>query len=287
MKLFFYFFTFAGLFFTLNSCYTPRYVYSPAAHNAPVLVNKGDSKLAANYSFTFADNAQSGNTNIKAKAKGADVQAAYAFTNHWAGMVNYFYRQERNTGDFDNNLRDSAVINYRRNLTEIAAGYFKPLSENKQVLFQVFAGAGFGTAAFTDNGRDRNGVLYNRFHNMNVTKLFIQPALQIRSRKNFAAVFSSRHSVIYFKNIQTDYTATELDNFKLDSLSYSPRVFWEPATIYNFGFKELPGVKLELQMGFSFLVSKRFVDYRSSNISVGLLFDLPKLFAMNHRSSKN
>jgi hypothetical protein len=252
-----------------------------------VLVTKGDSKLAANYSFTFADNAESGNTDIKAKARGMDVQAAYAFTNHWAGMVNYFYRKERNTGDFDLNLRDSTVINYKRNLTEVAAGYFHALDGNKQVLFQVFAGAGFGKAAFTDNGRDRNGVFYNHFHNMNVTKLFIQPALQIRSRKNFAAMFSSRNSVVYFKNIKTNYTPTELDNYKLDSLSYSPRIFWEPATIYNFGYKKLPGVKLEFQMGFSFLVSKRFVDYRSSNISVGLLCDLPKLFGNNRHSSKN
>lgn len=282
-----YLFSAAFLLFALHSCYTPRYVYSPAAHNTPVLVKKGDSKLAANYSFTFGDNAIKSNVSATAKARGLDAQAAYAFTNHWAGMVNYFYRQERNAGDFDSNLRDSTVINYHRNLTEIAAGYFHALDDNKHVFFQVFAGVGFGKSNFTDNGRDQNQLYRSRYHAMNVTKLFIQPAIMVGNQKRFSAIFSSRYSVIYFKNIKTDYTAAELDNYKLDSLSYSPRVFWEPATIYNFGFKELPGIKLEFQMGFSFLVSKRFVDYRSSNISVGLLFDLPKLFANNRHSSKN
>ncbi len=287
MKLLFYFFIFNVLLFLLNSCYTPRYVYSPAAHNAPVLVKKGDSKLAANYSFTFSDNVENATTGIRAKARGADVQAAYAFTNNWAGQINYFYRSERNSGGFDIFLGDSSVINYKRSLTEIAGGYFHALDDNKHVFFQVFAGAGFGKASFVDRGRIQNQLYQTRYHQMNITKLFIQPAIMVGNQNKFSAIFSSRHSIIYFKNIKTDYTVTELDNYKLDSLSYSPRVFWEPATIYNFGFKELPGVKLELQMGFSFLVSKRFVDYRSSNISVGLLFDLPKLFAMNRRSSKN
>ncbi|MEI9958043.1 MAG: hypothetical protein WDM90_17465 [Ferruginibacter sp.] len=40
----------------LFSCYTPRYVYSPSAHNVPVLLKKGDSKIAANYSANLAGN---------------------------------------------------------------------------------------------------------------------------------------------------------------------------------------------------------------------------------------
>jgi hypothetical protein len=151
----------------------------------------------------------------------------------------------------------------------------------------VFAGAGFGKSSFTDDGRDQNGQYRSRYHAMNVTKFFIHPALLVRTGKNSAAMFSSRHSFICFKKIKTNYSTAELDNYKLDSLSYSPRVFWEPAVINNFGIKELPGIKLELQIGFSFLVSRRFVDARSSNISLGLLFDLPKVFGKPRRLSKN
>jgi len=272
--------------FSLLSCYTPRYVYSPSAHNAPVFVKKGESKLAANYSFNLADNSVKDSVPVKAKARGYDLQAAYAFTNHLAMQVNYFHRTERNAGDFDAGVRDSVVINYKRNLTEIAAGYFCAFN-NKQSAFQVFAGVGFGKFSFTDNGKDENRVYRSRYHEMNVTKLFIQPAFTVRSRGSFAATFSSRHSIIYFSHINTNYTAAEQDNYKLDSLSYSPRVFWEPAVINTFRFKKLPGLQLEFQAGLAFLVSRRFVDARAFNFSGGLLFDLPKLFAFNHHSSKN
>jgi hypothetical protein len=271
---------------TLFSCYTPRYVYSPSAHNVPVLTKKGDSKLAFNYSVNPADNTVKNSVPIKAKARGYDVQAAYAFTNHWALQVNYFSRTERNAGDFDANIRDSVVINYKRNLTEFGAGYFHLLN-NQRSLFQVFAGVGLGKFSFTDDGKDQNRLLRTRYHAINVTRLFIQPALTVRSKRNFAASFSSRHSFIFFRNIQTNYTATELDNYKLDSLSYSPRVFWEPSVVNTFGFKKLPGLQFEFQFGLAFLVSRRFVDARAFNFSGGLLFDLPKLFGLSKHSSKN
>jgi hypothetical protein len=273
--------------FSLFSCYTPRYVYSPSAHNVPVLVKQGDSKLAVNYSMNPANNTVKDSVPVKAKARGYDLQAAYAVTKHWALQLNLYHRTERNAGDFDSNIKDSVVINYKRNLTEIGLGYFHSLTSNQRAIFQVFGGVGFGKFNLEDNGKDQGRVLRSRYHQMNITKLFIQPALTIRGRRNFAASFSARTSVIYFKNIQTNYSATELDNYKLDSLSYSPRVFWEPAVINTFGFKKLPGLQLEFQFGFAFLASQRFVDARAFNFSAGLLFDLPKLFALNPRSSKN
>ena len=274
-------------YFLLHSCYTPRYVYSPSAHNVPVLLKKGDSKLALNYSVNPADNNIKDSVPVRAKARGYDLQAAYAVSNHWAIQLNHYHRTERNAGDFDSNIRDSVVINYKRNLTEIGLGYYHLLSSNKRAIFQVFGGIGFGKFNLDDNGKDQSRVLRSRYHQMNITKLFIQPAFTVRGRKNFAASFSSRVSAIYFKHIQTNYSATELDNYKLDSLSYSPRVFWEPAVINTFGFKRLRGLQLEFQFGFAFLVSKRFVDARAFNFSGGLLFDLPKLFVLNRHSSKN
>jgi len=286
MKNVFVIFNFAFLIFYLSSCYTPRYVYSPTAHNVPVFTKKGDSKLAANYSFNLSNNTVKDSVPVKAKARGYDLQAAYAFTNHWAMQANYFHRAERNAGDFDSGIRDSVVINYTRSLTEIGVGYFS-LLKNQQSVLQVFAGVGFGKFSFTDDGKDQNRVLRSRYHTMQVTKIFIQPAFTVRGGKNFSATFSSRHSIIYFKNISTNYTAAELDNYKLDSLSYSPRVFWEPAVINTFGIKKLPGLRFEFQAGFAFLISRRFADARAFNFSGGLLFDLPKLFAFNHHSSKN
>jgi len=276
-----------GCSFLLASCYTPRYVYSPSAHNVPVFTKKGDSKLAANYSANIVGrvSGDSGKA-VMPRSRGYDLQAAYAFTNHWAMQVNYFHRNERNTGD-DLSIKDSVVIRYKRSLTEAGIGYFHILDRNKRGIFQVFAGVGLGKSSFIDNGKQGSNPIRSRYHEMNVTKLFIQPAFMITNKGYFAAAISSRVSVIYFSKIKTDYNATELSTYQLDSLNYSPRVFWEPAVINSFGFKKLPGLKLEFQFGFSFLASKRFVDSRAFNFSGGLLFDLPKLFAFNKSSSKN
>ena len=211
MKLVLCFFNFAFLLFCLASCYTPRYVYSPSAHNVPVLTKKGDSKLAVNYSVNPVDNTVKDSIPVKAKARGYDLQAAYAITNHWAIQLNYFHRTERNAGDFDAGNRDSVVINYKRNLTEIGLGYFHALNENKRSFVQIFAGAGFGKFSFTDNGRDRNGIYRSHYHNVNVTRVFVQPALTVRSRRNFAASFSIRSSDPLIATIVQDYLAEITD----------------------------------------------------------------------------
>lgn len=288
MKRFLLLSTIAFLILYLSACYTPRYVYSPSAHNVPVITKKGDSKLAFNYSLNLSDNSpENNNSNSNARGNGFDLQAAQALSDHWAIMVNYFNRTERNSGDYVAGRRDSVTINYKRHLTEIGAGYYHSLTNNQQAVFQVFGGIGFGKSDFTDEGRNFNSLYRTRFHNMNIIKLFIQPAFMIRSKNNFSASFSSRNSLVFFKNIQTDYNATELNNYKLDSLTISPRLFWEPCVVNTFGFKKFPGLQFEFQLGFAFLVSRRFVDYRSFNFSTGILFDLPKLLKKKTSEAKN
>lgn len=276
--------TFCLLFF---SCYTPRYVYSPAAHNVPVLLKKGDSKLAFNLSSNFSGKNTANNIVKDNKSRGVDLQGAYAVTKNWAVQYCYYHRTEKNNGNFDSGNLDSVEINYKRNLTEFGVGYFKNLSTNSQAVFQVFAGVGFGKFSFTDIGRDQNNTFHNNYHNMSVTKIYLQPAFMVHSKKRFSFALSSRFSLVYFSKIKTNYTATELDNYKLDSLNFSPRLFWEPAIVNTFGFKKLPGLQLEFQIDMTSLVSRRFVDYRAFNFSAGLLFDLPKLFALARHSSKN
>ena len=262
--------------FAATSCYSPRYVYSPAAHNVPVLVNKGDSKLAFNYSTNLAKRNQSDVQVKDNHGTGFDLQGAYAVSKNFALQLNYYHRKEKNSGDFNAGNLDSSVINYTRNLTEIGFGYYRRLMRNDRGIFQVFAGVGFGRFGFTDIGRDQNGIFHNNFHDAHVTKLYVQPAFTIKN-KNFAASLSSRFSLIFFGDIKTDYNSIELDKYKLDSLNSRPRLFWEPAIVNTFGFKKLPGLHLEFQVGLSLLESKLFIDYRSFNFSAGVLFDVPKL----------
>ena len=272
------------LSFQFSSCYTPRYVYSPAAHNVPVFIKKNDSKIAFNYSVN-ADLRASDDDDIN--NSGLDLQAAYAVTNHFALQANYVHRTERDRQYGISSISDSGVLRYHRNLTEFGVGYFSPLDVNKQAVFQVFAGVGFGKFSFTDIGRDQSNNHYNYFHQMDVSKIYIQPAFTVRSKKNFAASLSSRFSLLRFHNIQTNYPAYELDLYKLDSIGNRTHVFWEPAIINTFGFKQLPGIQFEFQGGLALLQSRQFIDYRSFNFSAGILFDIPKLVKGKTTAGKN
>ncbi len=279
------FFLFLASCLLLFSCYTPRYVYSPAAHNVPLLLQKGDSKLAINYSSNLNNKKTSGSQVFRNRSNGMDAQGAVAISNKFALQANYFLRNEKNEGNYST-YRDSAVLNYKRKLTEIGLGYYTKLQPHGSVILQVFAGVGFGRFSFTDFGKDNNQLAYARFHQAAITKFYVQPAIMYQYKKRVAASFSSRLSIIRFHNIKTDYSSAELRNFELDSLSLSPVVFWEPAFINTIGFKKIPGLRVEYQVGLSVLLSHRFIDARSFNFSLGLQADLPKLFKMHASATK-
>ncbi len=270
---------------SLAACYTPRFAYSPTAHNVPVLAEKNDSKLGINYS-TNADARATENSYDRNKARGADIQGAYAITQHIGVQASYFTRKETtydNSADFG---FDSSVIRYKRNLFELGAGYFTPINENKKVMFQVFGGVGFGRFTFTDNGKDNNQLLYSRFHNADIFKYYLEPAISFRSKEVFAASLSTRFSVVKFRNVQTNYSQVEKQDYKLDSINRYASVFFEPAFVNSYGFNKLPGLRLEYQLGLSFLMSRQIMDYRTFNFSVGLLFDIPKLIkGLNNKNN--
>jgi hypothetical protein len=265
-----------GCSFFLTGCYTPRYVYSPSAHNVPLLTQKGDSKIGINYSSNLPGTKTVDDPIFRGRSSGIDLQGAYAINKKFAVQLNYFSRTEKNGGNYSTSL-DSAVIHYKRKLTEFGAGYYARLNTGSSLIFQLFAGAGFGDFDFIDNGKDANQVAYSRYHHAGILKLFIQPAFQYQDKKRVAASLSSRVSVINFRKVKTNYSRQEQENFELDRITSSPAVFWEPAFINTFGFKKLPGFFLEYQAGLSLLMSRRFVDARSFNFSLGVHADLPKL----------
>lgn len=271
----------------LTACYSPRYMYSPNNTNVPNLDTKGDSKIAAYYSF---GNNGSRGTPIMGenlvRNRGLDVQAAYAISNHIGVLFNHSTRMERNSGEFEN-LVDSAVINYRRRITELGIGYFGRFSKsNASARYQLFAGYGFGYSRFTDNGKYTNNVFYNRFHKADVRKIFLQPAVMVDVTKNFTTCFSSRINFVSFNNVSTDYTQPEQESYLLENLEGRTSVFWEPALINNFGFRKVPGFRFELQLGFASLVSREFIDYRTLNMSIGVMADLRRVFGKKSPASK-
>ncbi len=253
------------------SCNTPRYIYSPAAHNVPVLTKKGDSKIGAVYSTNAVGQETKDGVKIDNRSRGYDLQGAVAITNNFAIQANHFYRWEKTEGG-----PDSITLKYKRNLTEIGLGYYLPINDKKNAFFQVFAGAGLGRFSFTDT--DKTG---NYFHQANITKIYLQPAVLFKSKGSFTTSVAVRFSSINYSKIKTNYSASQLNDYFLEDLSGRAKWFFEPATVSSFGFKNIPGLRFEVQGGLSFLMARNYVDYRKFNFSVGTWVDIGSIFNKN------
>lgn len=269
-----------SLIIVFASCNTPRYAYSPTAHNVPILTRQGDSKLAANYSNNITSTATDDDDNQyeKSVSHGFDLQGAVAVTNNIALQANYFYRSEKTTStssSYSDFARSS--VKYQRRLFEFGAGYFTPVDKKQRMLFQVYAGAGLGKTKIADDGIEFSGIDYHRNYNTNITKFYLEPSITFRMKEIFAATVATRASIVKFRNIETNYSLLEKQDFNLDSLDRFAVAFFEPAFVGSFGFNKLPGFRIELQAGLCVLWEESFIDYRPFNFSVGLVFDIGKL----------
>ena len=255
------------------SCSTPRYAYSPSAHNVPVLIKKGDSKLGAVYSTNFTGEEKIDGELVDNRSRGVDVHGAVAITDHFAIQASYFYRWEKTNGG-----NDSATIRYNRNLGEFGIGYYVPMTPKKNVIFQLFGGGGIGKFSFTDNS-----IYGYNFHQADITKIYLQPAFIFKSHGSFASSISLRSSILQFRNIKTSYSASQLADYNLDSLNNRAKWFFEPAFTGSFGFKGVPGFRIEFQGGLSFLASRKYMDYRIVNFSLGAWVDIGEMIRGNRK----
>ena len=262
------------------SCYTPRYVYSPPTQNIPGLGKKNDVELSAHYGTSLDLFHSKGNYN-----RGIDVHAAWAFSNHFAIMLNQDFRWERNKTNDTYFQRDSSSLKYRRSFTEIGLGFFTSMKANKKMQFQVFTGVALGSSEIFDDFFSNN-ILSKKYFQSQVTKLYVQPAFVFKPDPNFNGALSSRFTEVLFSHIATNYDASELNNYLLDSIATSPLFFWEPALTYTFGFKKFP-VKFRIQGSISVLLNHRFVEHRSSNIGFGLVADIIQKKSKKKEDPKN
>lgn len=261
------------------SCYSPRYVYSPSTQNIPLLHTKNDLEFSGFYSGSINAFKEKGNN-----VNGFDIHAARAFSNHFAAMLNESFRWEKNGGNDSFFPADSSLLSYKRNFTEIGIGYFANATHNEKMQLQLFAGAAFGASDITDDYIS-NSAGTTKYHNSNITKIFIQPAVIYSPLKKFSTALASRITEVIFTHIHTNYTSMELDNYILDSLTVSPIFFWEPAVSYTFGLKKIP-VKLRIQGSVSILLNHRFIEHRTANLGLGIIADISKK-RIKTASSKN
>jgi hypothetical protein len=258
----------------LASCRTPRFIYSPAPPNNPYFREKGESKLAAYYSAAADEDSPDGEYN-----NGFDLQAAYAVNDHWALIADYYKRSEKDifTSD-DDGFFDGSVVRYDRNLTNFGAGYFIPLTKNKQIVFNVFGGMGFGKFSFTDNGID-NGIDYSRYYKSNTTKWYIQPSLNFFTGKYLRTGLVGKFLWVHYTNAFTSYPAAEQTYFGLDLLQGSTVSYFEATWNMQATLKKISWLYLDggLTLCPNTPDNNVNLETRNFNGSIGLSVDFSKM----------
>jgi hypothetical protein len=270
----------------LIACRVPRYAYAPSASDVPVLTQKGNSKLAAYYSTNGTGKTDNTALPLRGTSQGFDLQADYAFSNHIALQTSYFYRSETNGDpDFASSTEDDLFLGYKRNMVELGIGYYAPVNDSKRTWFQVFGGAGLGRSNINEQGKDSSGSYYLYDHSK-MAKYYIQPAFVFIPNRTVVISLSSRFTVIKFNHIQTNYSADQLTDYRLAGLASNTFLFWEPAFTNSFGFEKAPGFRIEYQLGKSFRFNHNSeIDIKGFNFSIGLFFDIPKMFSSKSPSS--
>ena len=210
-------------------------------------------------------------------ANGIDVQAAYAFSKKFAATFSYLQRNE-----IDKNIYNGLQISsfrtdllYNRKMVEVGGGYFSPIDNNNNFMFNIYVGVGFGKFSFDDVNTRLN---YSRYYSNDITKAFIMPSINLKVGQYFWFSSALKYSYVHYGIEQTSYSPDELKQLTLDKLS--SRGFLEPAFTIQFGVPKYPWVKLELIASAAFDVSKNRelnLVTRQANHSIGLVFDVFKM----------
>lgn len=256
----------------MASCHTPRYVYSPAPPNVPYFTKKGDSKISGFYSGGEAD----GYGNVS--NQGFDIQGAYAVTNHWAVILNYYNRTEKDMYNVPYNAFDSSSVRYKRNSLEVGIGYYVPLNRHKTITYNIYAGYGFGGFKINDTGLDSSRNRYSKYYNCNTGNFFIQGGFNFMPSRYFAFSLMGKISSMYYGYSQSSYTSQELKYFYLDKLNKRTLTFFEPTFNMQFTVPKCDWLKVEGSLTFSTNTPDYYPAARSFNGSIGLTIAPSKIF---------
>ena len=271
-------------FVMLFSCTVRRYVYTPATANLLTPGQKGNAKVAVNYSSSSSSDILPSTND---KSEGVDLQAAYAITDKIALRAELYTKSEKNSGtatDFFGNDITEYQNNYRKNGFELSGGLYQIGKGEAGVSLQLFAGIGGGK--FSLNERDITSAnIY--YHRMNYFKGFFQPSVRIAASKYVSITLGSRLSVINFNHIKTDIP--DIDKEALGYIGTANSVFTDVFTHFEFGFKGLEPVKFQFQIGASKLntrfavpdypyVNNERYDHNNLWLAAGIVADVNMLF---------
>lgn len=245
-KFFFY-----ALFFLLTfggqSC--THYYYGPNSCNVPLLEKKDDVRIAA--AIASAD-----------ETTGFELQTAYAFSNHFGGMFNFYWTR----GEDQYNPSGSETYEKGTGVyAEFGGGYFTPLHKSRNWIFETYAGGGTGAVS--------NTYIPTETSKVSATKIFIQPSIgYANDAGTFHAAVASRFSSVNLKLKSANVTANknpedygQIQDIKADGKN----IYWEPSLVLRAGFNK---IMFQLQVTRSTPLKNKEYFTQSSVISLGLIF---------------
>jgi hypothetical protein len=246
---------------TLCSCY--HVYYAPNTANAPLLTQKGETRINAVFS-----------AGLVSEASGGELQTATALSSHVGLMVNGYVASK--TEDVDEDFWSLGTINNHTekghgSYLEVAVGMFTYLNARKGWVGEVYGGYGVGTVT--------NDYGYNDHSKVNCSKAFVQPAIGFKA-EHIEVAFVPKVSLIHWRIKDSVFTASSLSEDRSDLRaigSKSSYIAFEPAFIIRGGSETVKG-----QLGLSFS-TRPDLQYQSKddvslvetlNASIGVSFSL-------------
>jgi len=228
----------------LPSC--THYYYSPGSHNVPLFERKGQATVSG----------------IAGGNKQIEIQAAAAFTNHFAASYNYY--QCKRIWDI-NDLFGGDYLYSGANKGHLHEGGIMYYRTWKKIF------------PFEVHTNYAGGSVFNKYEygnsKMNIHKWSFQTTLGFRN-KNKELAFSCRTGRINFTNIQIQgfYDINEEETKDLFYVKDNP-TSWvlEPAFTGRAGYQF---ASLQLQIGWSFNLNNPHLKQIRSYLRAGLIFRL-------------
>lgn len=194
---------------------------------------------------------------FKAAIANNNIQLATAVTDHVGVMANgYLNSFTSDDKTFKNNGKGA----------EIGIGYFAH-SPNR-ITYEAYGGAGFYNVRIRESNETKT-------FDADAMKYFVQPAVGWVNQY-FEVALSPRLTIMkYQKPGIMGYSSQEQkDNF-FDIVDQKAHAFIEPTITVRGGYRF---IKLQLQYGYSYKISKNNINNDSGIGSVGLIFDIGRWY---------
>lgn len=190
---------------------------------------------------------------FKALIANNNLQVATAVTDHIGIMANGF---------LNNYTSDDKTFKNNGKGAEIGIGYFA--HTDKRITYEAYGGAGLYNVRIREDNNTKT-------LDTDAVKYFVQPSVGWVNQY-FEVALSPRLSVLkYTKPEIVGYNSQErADNF-FDILDQKAHAFIEPTLTVRGGYRF---VKLQVQYGYSYKVTKNNINDDSGIGSIGLIFDI-------------